>query len=115
MQKPKLTMTSREAAALLVSGGITDDADKANLMAAGQLLDPDKLERAHYRRMLGFDVDIVIQEDKHKAFIKDRETRNQVGIVWKADNNADNAARLAKAVMKLKRMHDALEVTHAND
>ena len=48
MSTPKPpTMTSREAAALLVSGGTTTDADYANLMAEGKALDPDKLQRAH--------------------------------------------------------------------
>jgi len=103
MQKPKHTMTSREAAALLVSGGTTTDADVANMIADGSILDPDKLTRAHFRRAIGFDFDVV--EEKHRFLVKDKAT-GQTLTVALTDNNDVNASKLSKAVMKLKRIHD---------
>ena len=48
--------TSLEAAALILSGGQTKDPAKAHHIAnGGNPFDMDKLQRAHLRRMMGFD------------------------------------------------------------
>lgn len=104
-QPKKPTMTSQEAAALLLSGGKTSDVEEANLMDQGKLLDPDALERAYYRRALGFDVDIEYSQAAHKAYVRDLEFGLVVTCPYEDDING-NAQYLARAVMKLKRMHD---------
>lgn len=104
--KRKPTMTSREAAALLLSGGATDDADLANQMEAGEILDPDALERAYYRRIFGFDLTVTIDPKKHKAIVKDEDLGLVVTTGWSDDNDEVNASKLAKACVKLKAKHE---------
>lgn len=62
--KPNDEMTSLEAAALILSGGKTTDPNKAELMASGQELDLDDLQKAHLRRMMGFDFRIKLNPNK---------------------------------------------------
>ena len=98
-------MTSREAGALIASGGKTTDVEQANLMAEGKLLDPEALERAYYRRALGFDFSCEIDPANHAAYARDDELNLSVKIVW-TDDDERNSERLAKACMKLKSLHD---------
>lgn len=113
MQKPRTSMTSLQAAALISSQGATDDVELAELMAEGRVLDPDLLTRAAFRRQLGFDFSIVRDDAAHKYIIRDDEIAGiHVTCPIEADfNNA--AARLAKAVVKLKKLHD--DALEAND
>jgi hypothetical protein len=108
MQKPKTNMTSREAAALLLSGGATDDVETAELMDAGKILDPDKLERSYYRRIFGFDLEVIPQPDKHRYLVKDNDLNLSVTCVLTGDVSKD-ASKLSKACIKLKAKHDAYE------
>ena len=111
MSNPKPpTMTSREAAALLVSGGTTTDADYANLMAEGKALDPDKLQRAHFRRAIGFDFTVNTYPVSHYFTVTDDETKNVIKGVWLDDDDKGNATRMSKACIKLKKQHDVIEV-----
>jgi len=113
----KSDLSSTEFAALLVSEGRTTDVTMANALADGYPIDPDQLERAFYRRALGFDVDIYIDPAKGKAIIKDLElglttTCAYLGEETKENMDA-NAKRLSKACMKLKKKHDdAIKEVH---
>lgn len=104
MQKPKLTMTSLEAAALISSNGATDDVETANMMANGIILDPDALERAYYRRIFGFDFTIITDEEKHQVIVRDEEFNISVTCALVADTT-EQAAKIAKACIKLKAKH----------
>lgn len=108
-QKP--TMTSREAAALIVSEGSTDDADLANLMVEGKALDPDRLQRSYYRRAVGFDLTTYADEAAHKWIAVDEELN--LRVTGAMSENPDPIKRtdedgltLARMVMRLKRKHD---------
>lgn len=103
--KPKkLSMTSREAAALYLSGGATTDVYKANLMADGQLLDPEALERAYWRRLFGFDFEVEMRPDK--AIARDKDLGFETTCSWFEADDEGNAKRLAKACVRLKKLHD---------
>ncbi len=110
MPKSKYTMSSTEAGALIVSGGATDDPEQANLMAEGKLLDPDKLERAYYRRLLGFDLSVTPDPDKHHYIVRDDELDIAL-TAHMSDDDDQSAANIAKACIKIKKLHDkAMEV-----
>ena len=98
-------MTSTEAAALLLSGGKTTDVEEANLMESGQLLDPDALERAYYRRIFGFDFTTYMDNDKHKIICRDEDLDITVTGTLASDTDKD-AQTLARLCMKLKRLHE---------
>lgn len=106
MHKPKTTMTSLEAAALILSEGKTTDVEQAELMSEGKLLDPDALTRAHFRRMLGFDFSITVDEERHKIIARDDERGYKTSATWVKDDDAGNSRRMAKAAMRLKKLHD---------
>ena len=108
MQPDKNNLSSTEFAALLVSEGRTTDVTMANALADGYPIDPDQLERAFYRRAIGFDVDIRIDPDSKKAIVTDLELGLKTTCTYlDGDENIDtNAQRLSKAVMKLKKKHD---------
>lgn len=110
MQSPKKpTMTSREAAALLLSGGKTADVEEAELINAGKLIDPDKLVQSHFRRMMGFDFSVTEDKPAHKWIVRDEDHETAVTCAI-ADDEDKQAALLAKACMKLKKLHDKAEV-----
>jgi hypothetical protein len=60
----KVGMTSEEAGALIVSGGRTKDVEEAEIIAAGQTLQLDALQRAHLRRAMGFDFKLKVAPNK---------------------------------------------------
>lgn len=62
--RPKQGMTSVEAAALILSQGKTKDPALAEALSTGQDLDMEALQRAHLRRMMGFDFRIKVQPNK---------------------------------------------------
>lgn len=106
MQKPNPRMTSLQASALLLSGGATDDVETAELMDQGKILDPDRLVRAHFRRMIGFDMSVLTDEKNHRMIIRDDELGYRV--TCQLEDDYDNqAARVAKACIRLKKLHDA--------
>jgi hypothetical protein len=108
--KAKTTMSSREAAALILSEGATDDVEEAELLSDGKILDRDKLIQAHFRRQLGFDFTVIREDVEHRYIIRDEELDISVTCPIEPDFN-NQGARLAKATMKLKKMHeDALKV-----
>ncbi len=113
MQKRNPSMSSLEAAALILSQGATTDVEQAELMAEGKILDPDALERAYYRRIFGFDMNVEIDEKRHKAYVRDMDLGLLTTCTYTDDDNA-NAKRLSKACIKLKAMHDA-KVEYAED
>lgn len=107
----KTTMTSRQAAALISSEGATDDAETAEQMADGKILDPDLLIRAHFRRQLGFDFTVLREDGDHRYIIRDDEMPG-VSVTCPIEKDFANAgARLAKAVIKLKKLHDKAVAT----
>lgn len=110
-QKP--SMSSLQAAALILSEGATDDVETAEMVAEGKILDPDALQRAHFRRMLGFDFTIQPDPDNYKMLIRDDETGITVTCRIEADFN-NQAARLAKGCIKLKRLHEAYVAEEAD-
>jgi hypothetical protein len=57
-------LTSLEAAALYLSGGATTDPEKAVHYDQGQELQMDALQRAHLRRMMGFNFELKIRDKK---------------------------------------------------
>jgi len=102
----KTGMTSREAAALISSEGATDDAETAELLADGKILDPDLLTRAHFRRQLGFDFTVLRENEEHRFIIRDDEIAG-ISVTCPIEKEfANQGARLAKAVLKLKKLHD---------
>jgi hypothetical protein len=103
----KPTMTSREVGALIVSEGRTTDADKANLMAQGKLLDPDALERSYYRRILGFDCTVKPDLEDNKWLVTDEDLHVTVRTPMDTDDMV-NAQRLSRAIIKLKAKHQKL-------
>jgi hypothetical protein len=107
-------MTSVEAAALLLSGGATTDPDEANLMNDGQLLDPDALERAYYRRLFGFDFEVEIQPDK--AIARDNDLGLKVSCSWiEGDDDGKLKAKHDKAVKKTEDTQEAETVEPSHD
>jgi len=105
MQKRNIGMTSLEAAALYSSNGATSDVEEANLLAEGKILDPDKLQRAFFRRALGFDFSVITDEKHGKYIIRDDERGGSVTCAIVDDYN-NQAAKLAKAIIKLKKLHE---------
>jgi len=100
------TMTSVEAAALLISEGRTTDPEKASLLQDGKILDPDGLTRAHFRRAMGFDYSVLHDDKIGKWIIRDDELGIQVMTPYSDDSDETNAERIAKACIKLKAKHD---------
>lgn len=65
-------MTSVQAAALFLSGGQTDDPQEAEaLTAGGALFNMDAMQRAHLRRMMGFDFEIRIAPNKLHVYSRE--------------------------------------------
>jgi hypothetical protein len=60
----KKGLTSEEAGALIVSGGRTKDVEEAEIIAQGQTLEIDALQRAHLRRAMGFDFKLKLAPNK---------------------------------------------------
>lgn len=69
----KKGMTSVEAAALILSGGATKDAEEAQILASADAFDMDGLQRSHLRRMMGFDFRIKIRPDQHKILVSSKD------------------------------------------
>lgn len=100
-------MTSVQAAALMLSNGKTEDRETAELLDDGKILDPDLLIRSHFRRQLGFDFSVLREDESHRYVIRDDEMPGvSVTCAIEADFDAQ-ASRLAKSVIKLKKLHDA--------
>lgn len=98
-----MNITSLEAAALMVSGGQTTDVEEANLIASGQILGMDALQRAHLRRMMGFDFDIDVH---HNRFvITDKQRRYKTSCFY-SDLDDKAVKRLVRACLRLKKLHD---------
>jgi uncharacterized protein YggE len=57
-------LTSEEAAALFLSGGVTKDVQEAEMIASGHMFNLDAMQRAHLRRMMGFDFEIKPRYNK---------------------------------------------------
>lgn len=98
-------MTSREAAAMMISDGATKDVALAELIADGKALDPDVLTRSHFRRQFGFDFTVEPDPKSLRYIIRDAELGLSVTCGYEADFN-NQGARLAKACIKLKKLHD---------
>lgn len=105
--KNKPSMSSTEVAALIASEGRTTDVDLANQYAAGQLIDPEALEKAFYRRKMGFDFNVDFYPVRHKAIATDLELGLKTTCTWIEDDDEGNARRMAKMCIKLKKMHDS--------
>lgn len=116
-QPKKKGMTSLEAAALIISQGHTDDINKAATYAQGVSLEIDGLQRAHLRRMMGFDFEIqqlpnvLLITSKEKPFARTRcdvwegETDEYGNIIDEALINrlVDSCLRLKKHWIAEKR------------
>lgn len=106
MKRPNVSMTSLEAAALILSNGATTDVEQAELIDQGKAVDPDALQRAYFRRQFGFDFDVFINEDKHQIVTEDKLLGIKATATWLADDIEGNAKRMAKACLRLKKLHD---------
>ncbi len=119
-------LTSREAAALYLSDGKTDDPALASMLdyakkqpellipkgligetkyKPAQLVieDPDEVERKQLRDAIGFDYKVTIKDKK--ATVRDLETEKMTSCKL-TDDYQVNAANLTKAVLRLKNLHD---------
>lgn len=112
----KHPMTSVQAAALMLSEGRTEDKELAELMDEGKLLDPDLLIRSGIQRAVGFDFTLLREDENDRYVIRDDEMPGiSVTCQLEADFN-NQAARLAKAVVKLKKMHErAVKLANAQE
>lgn len=70
MNKPDTSLTSLEAAALYLSEGQTSDPDEA-VHYNNQAFSIDALQKAHLRRMMGFDFSVDIKDKKMIVFSKE--------------------------------------------
>lgn len=66
--EPKPGMSSLEAAALYLSDGETSDPAKAAHYADASVLDLDELQKAHLRRMMGFDWSVTMKDKRMTVF-----------------------------------------------
>lgn len=108
-QPKKKSMTSLEAAALILSEGHTSDLNEAATYAKGVSLEMDGLQRAHLRRLMGFDFEmqqlpnIILVTSKEKPYVRTRcdilegETDDRGNIIDDALIN-----RLVDTCMRLK-------------
>lgn len=129
----KVGMTSTEAAALYLSDGKTDDPGLASMLDYAKkqpellipkgrigeaaykpaplvIEDPDELERQRLRNLIGFDVDVTIDEKTGKATLTDKQYKYQVRVTL-GKKEQTQAKQLSKAIIKLKVKHDR----HSND
>lgn len=109
----KEKLTSLQAAALILSEGRTDDVEKAELLASGNELDMEALQRAHLRRMMGFDFRMKFRPNKiHVSTTQDpylsTHCKLQEGDTDKYGNivNPDVIPRLVAACVRLKAKYD---------
>lgn len=115
--KKKMGMTSTEFAALMLSGGHTDNLNKAAAYAKGVDLNMDALQRSHLRRMMGFDFEIqqmpniILVTSKQKPFARTRcdilegETDSYGNVISEAliDRLVDACMRLKNKWLEIKR------------
>ena len=103
----KPTMTSTEAAALILSEGATTDTDKANLIASGQGMDWDALARSGFSKSVGFDFSILEDGKVGRWIVRDDETGLIVTTpISKTANFDEDAKHIANAVLRLKAKHE---------
>lgn len=101
-------LTSVEAAALYLSNGQTTDPVKASMMASGQELDMDAMQRSHLRRMMGFDFRIKIQPNKihvsskQEPFVTTWMRIKEGDVVNGMIANEETVDRLVDACLRLK-------------
>jgi len=110
------TQTSLEAAALILSQGQTKDPAKAHHIAqGGNPFDMDALQRAHLRRMMGFD--FSLNERYKKVIIMSNQSplvseEFDFSGVW----DEESVELLVEHCLKLKEKYEAeLEDDTAND
>jgi hypothetical protein len=126
-------MTSREAAALYLSDGYTDDAELASMLDAAKkqpellmprgvlpqkdyqppaltIEDADNEERIRLRNAIGFDVEVKIDPIKNRATLKDTELKLYTRCTL-SDDADEAAAAMSKAMIRLKTKHDAKVAT----
>jgi hypothetical protein len=113
MNKPKLGLTSVEAAALLQSGGRTKDPNESQLYLNPEF-DMDGLTRAALRRAMGFDFKIkqapnffhIYSDDAVHVSARSKilpDEQNEYGHII----GSKAIDRLVAACLKLKAKHDA--------
>lgn len=112
--KKPIGMTSDQAAALFLSDGATDNVHKAQLMSSGNTLEIDALQRAHLRRMMGFDFKMKITPARILLLSEDgprvsARTRLDEGDLDSYNNIINPAVieRIVAACIKLKEKWDA--------
>ena len=131
-------MTSREAAALYLSGGATDDPGLASMLdyakkqpellipkgyvgmvdyeAPKLVIDnPDKKERQALRNAIGFDYDVVLQAKRAlvTTIIEVNGGKLQTTTKLTGDSQTDSL-NIAKAVIRLKHMRERYMRTLSN-
>jgi hypothetical protein len=121
-------MTSTEAAALYLSEGRTTDPALASmldyakkqpdlLIPKGHMLmkdyepaklvidDPDEKERIRLRELIGFDIDVTINEETCKAMFKARDTKLSTRCNLTGDADTDSA-QMTRAMLRLKAKYE---------
>lgn len=109
----KKGMTSIEAAALILSEGRTKDAKQAAEMSQGVDLNMDGLQRAHLRRMMGFDFEmqqmpnVILVTSKQKPLVRVR-CKVLEGEIDNYGNFISEALidRLVEACLRLKNKYE---------
>lgn len=102
-------LTSTEAAALFLSEGRTMNQQEAEALASGQAFDMDDMQRAHLRRMMGFNFKVKITGRKLLVIAKEgprvrTHAKIMPGDLDKFGNVASQELidRLVEACLRLK-------------
>lgn len=109
VQQVEQGLSSTEAAALFISEGRTTNVQEAEAFASGQAFDIDAMQRAHLRRMMGFDFKVKISGQKLLVIAKEgpkvrTHAKIMPGDLDKYGNivSEDLIGRLVEACVRLK-------------
>lgn len=107
-------LTSIEAAALYLSGGATKDIEQAVYYDEGNDLNLDALQRAHLRRMMGFDFEMKIRDKKIVVYsMVEPYVRTWCGYGGTLDEKSVD--KLVDACLRLKLKYEAKLAEEAAD
>jgi hypothetical protein len=95
-------ITSVQAAALYLSGGLTDDPELATTMDRGELLNLDALQRADLRRKMGFDFEIRVQRNFIHVHSKEGPKVSTRARIQHGEINEESVNALVNACLRLK-------------
>jgi hypothetical protein len=112
MKPNKENLSSEEAAALLLSGGQTKNPREAEHIASGgDGLNLDELQRAHLRRLMGFDFSITVRNKKISVF----STVEPYVTSWCGYNGTMDERAIDKLIVTCLRLKKKYEATKAKE